>query len=123
MRQVQLHLAALTASHPVASVGPQGRPMEEGVAANGIGDVAAGGLVEWTALETKVTELEQETSDLQVALKQATAEQETLRVANVALQTELERLQRELTAAQARTEGQFHIHEMVDDLPRRRIVT
>lgn len=129
VRQVQLHIAALTASHNLISSIPQRRSAEatEGAdqAAGAEGDDSRSTIVvqgvdpaAWEALEERANALDQETSDLQVALKQAEANQEQLQGVNRELTAEIARLTRELTAAQARTDGQFHIHEMIDELPR-----
>ncbi len=123
VRQVQLHVAALTASHsivpqpqqpPAADHAPDPAPAAE--RANGEGHASAG--EPWADWEAKSVALEQETSDLQVALQRAASEQERLQATNEQLQTDLTRLQRELAAARAHSAGQFHIHSMIDDLPR-----
>ncbi|MCB0105478.1 MAG: N-acetylmuramoyl-L-alanine amidase, partial [Caldilineaceae bacterium] len=129
VRQVQLHLAALVSSHSFAAAAPPSRAAagQPGRAPSGNAEEQAGqptvvvnGVdpATWEALEERANTLEKESSDLQVALKRAETEQETLQEINRERAAEIARLTRELAAAQARTEGQFHIHNMIDDLPR-----
>ncbi len=118
VRQVQLHVAALTASHTVL---PVSRAVANGDGVAGAeAPVVVTGIdpVEWQALEEKAVALGKESSDLHVALQRAASEQAVLQATNAQLQEEIGRLARELEAAQARNEGQFHIHSMIDELPR-----
>lgn len=96
VRQVQLHLAALT-----------GAPKGDGV------DPA-----QVQALESARVELNKEKSELQVALKQHEETTRQLRVANDELSTEVLRLTRELTAHIESAQGKFHIQNMISELPR-----
>jgi len=124
VRQVQLHVAALTASHtilPVVVPSRRAAKADETDAADAENTaVVVNGIdpVEWAALEEKAAALDKESSDLNVALKRAETEQEALRATNAELQAEVESLQRALESFQARSEGQFHIHPMITELKR-----
>ena len=96
VRQVQLHIAALT-----------GVPTSEQV------DPA-----QIQALEAARSELHKEKSELQVALKQTEEATSQLRTANDELAAEVLRLQRELAAQLDNVQGKFHIQNFINELPR-----
>lgn len=94
VHQVRLHLAALLAA-----------PTVEGDA-------------QFHALQQSTTELTAEKSDLQVALKQAEAEQEKLRLFNARLQTEITVLRRQLEAQSELADSRLYIQNLIYELPR-----